>query len=78
MKLDLQSYRPGSKDFKMTTAVESLLSSFDRLSESEQRDAIREILRRTRNLDYESLTDDELTALADATFVELDEREAGK
>lgn len=62
----------------MTTAVETLLSNFDRLSEPEQRDAIREILRRTRQLDYESLRDDELTALADATFVELDEREAAK
>ena len=62
----------------MTTAVESLISSFDRLSEPEQRDAIREILRRTRRLDYDSLTDEELTALADATFLELDERETAK
>jgi hypothetical protein len=62
----------------MTTAVENLLANFDRLSEPEQRDAIREILRRTRQLDYQSLTDDELTALADETFVELDQREMSK
>ena len=62
----------------MTTAVENLLTNFDRLSESEKRDAIREILRRTRSLDFESLTDQELTALADVTFLELDERETAK
>lgn len=62
----------------MTTAVETLLSNFDRLSEPEKRDAVREILRRTRQLEYASFTDDELTALADATFVELDEREAAQ
>lgn len=62
----------------MTTPVERLLSNFDRLSESEQRDAIREILRRARNLDYGSLSDDELTAIADASFLQLDEQEANQ
>ncbi len=60
----------------MTTAVQSLLTNFDRLSEAEKRDAAREILRRTARWDSPSLTDEELTAIADETFLELDRQEA--
>ena len=59
----------------MTTAVHSLLSAFDRLSENEKLDATREILRRSAQLDSPALTDEELTAVADETFLELDRRE---
>jgi len=49
----------------MTSAVSELISHFERLNDEEQREAAREILRRTALADYPPLTDDQLTALAD-------------
>lgn len=60
----------------MTAAVRSLLTHFEHLSEAEKRDAASEILRRARDWDSPPLSDDELTAIADETFIELDRREA--
>jgi len=60
----------------MTTAVQELISRFDQLNEQEQREAAREILLRTSRLESPPLTDEELTALADERFLELDRREA--
>ena len=59
----------------MTTAVEKLLDSFDHLSEIERRDAIAAILLRSARLEYPPLTDDELTAIAEERFLELDAQE---
>ena len=58
----------------MTTAVEALLNSFERLSQLEQHEAAVELLRRvTSPLE---LTDEALVESADEVFRELDEREA--
>ena len=59
----------------MTTAVKELLSYFERLTAKDQNEAVREILRRTANEGYPPLTDDELCAVADDLFLELDRRD---
>jgi hypothetical protein len=61
----------------MTTAVKELLNRFERLSEQEQQEAARAILVRTAQMDSPELSDEQLTALADEAFLELDQREAG-
>ena len=60
----------------MSIAVEEMLDSFDHLSESEKREVASEIIRRTRNLDFPPLTDEELIINAEALFLELDHRES--
>jgi len=62
----------------MTAAVQEIISKFDRLPAEEQREAAREILLRAAQIDTSPLTDEELTALADEAFLELDRREAGQ
>jgi hypothetical protein len=60
----------------MTSSVQHLLHSFDLLPETEQRAVAWEILRRTVNFDFPSLSDDELVLSAEALFLELDRQEA--
>jgi hypothetical protein len=68
----------------MSEAVQDLLNSFDRLPESERREALSEILKRSKDVDAmitvgdNSLSeeDEELIHLAEMTFLELDAREA--
>ena len=60
----------------MTTAVRDLLAHFEQLSKPEQHEAVREILQRAVLDDSPSLTDAELAAVADETFLEFDRREA--
>jgi hypothetical protein len=70
----------------MSEAVQELLKSFDRLPESERREAFSEILKRANDIDAlspgrnasSSLSeeDEELVHLAELTFLELDAREA--
>ena len=44
----------------MTILVEELLNTFDRLTESERLDLVLEILKRTVDLDFPPLSDDDL------------------
>ena len=60
----------------MTSSVQQLLESFDRLSEPERQEAASEILRRVGESDLPPLSDEALTEIAALTFRELDEREA--
>lgn len=60
----------------MTTSVQILLDSFDRLPLQEKREAVAEILRRSRDIEVPALTDDDLIASAEAVFLMLDAEEA--
>lgn len=60
----------------MTLAVQNLLRSFEALPESEKREFVFEILRRSRSFDLPQISDEELVSLADDLFQNLDEREA--
>ena len=60
----------------MTTEVQAILDSFERLAEPAKRELASEILRRTLVFDDAPLSDDELAAIADETFLELDRIEA--
>jgi hypothetical protein len=61
----------------MNSAVAELISRFECLNHEDQQEAAREILRRTASAESPPLTDEELTAVADELFLELDRREAG-
>ena len=60
----------------MSTIVDEMLDSFDHLSEAEKREVSSEIIRRTRELNFPPLTDEELILNAEALFLELDQRES--
>lgn len=60
----------------MTAKVLEVVDTFQRLSEAEQREALAEILRRSTAQECSSLSDAELTALADELFLEMDRAEA--
>ena len=59
----------------MSTTAKQLLASFDALPETIKFEVAYEILRRTKDFEFPPLTDDELVANAEATFLELDRRE---
>lgn len=61
----------------MSTEVESILQSFERLSITDKREVVSEIIRRSLSLDLPPLSDDELVRIADELFVSLDQNEAG-
>lgn len=60
----------------MMSSVQQMLHSFDLLPEAEQRAVACEILRRTVNFEFPSLSDEELVVTAEALFLELDRQEA--
>ncbi|GKT09236.1 hypothetical protein [Desulforhabdus sp. TSK] len=60
----------------MSTAVQNLINSFDRLPPGEKREAIVQILRRSRDLDFPPLSDDKLIESAESVFLMPDAREA--
>jgi hypothetical protein len=60
----------------MTTLVQELLNTFDRLTESERRELTLEILKRVVNLDFPPLSDEDLVLSAEGLFLELDKQEA--
>jgi hypothetical protein len=60
----------------MSTAVQNLINSFDRLPPGEKREAIVQILRRSRDLDFPPFSDGELIESAESVFLMLDAREA--
>ena len=57
----------------MTVLVEELLNTFERLTDSERLDLVLEILKRTVDLDFLPLSDDDLVLNAEGLFLELDE-----
>lgn len=61
----------------MSPEIEDILGSFEALPEVGKREVASEILRRTAALEAPPLSDDELTAIADERFLELDREEAG-
>ena len=60
----------------MTQAVQTIIQSFEQLTDSDKRVVATEIFRRSLQLDYPPLTDDELVSNADELFLELDKEEA--
>lgn len=64
------------KEITMTADVQQLLLAFDALTLSEKQEAAVEVLRRLSAAGPRDLTDETLTACADALFADLDAREA--
>ena len=60
----------------MTALVQELLNTFDRLTDSERLELVLEILKRTVDLDFLPLSDEDLVLNAEGLFIELDEQEA--
>jgi len=56
----------------VTDSAKSILESFDWLSETDEREVARAILRRALRFDIPPLTDDDLVAQADELFRDLD------
>ncbi len=59
----------------MTVAAAKLIDEFKKLDPSEQRSVWNELARAVMATDYGPLSDEELTAIADQTFVLLDKEE---
>jgi hypothetical protein len=62
----------------VSTATAHLLSEFDRLSPEEKREFSALVLRRTADIDFGDITDEELTASAAPVFAMLDAEEDAK
>ena len=60
----------------MSTTVQLVLESFDRLEASAKREVLDEIIRRSRDLDWPPLDDETIDRIADEAFLEYDLREA--
>jgi hypothetical protein len=60
----------------MSALVQELLDTFDRLTDSERLDLVLEILKRTIQLDFPPLSDEDLVLNAEGIFLELDDRES--
>jgi hypothetical protein len=60
----------------MTALVQKLLETFDRLTDAERLDLLSEILKRTVDLNFPPLSDEDLALNAEGLFLELDEQEA--
>jgi len=60
----------------MTAPVKELLSTFDRLSESERLEIALKILKRVRHLDFPYLSNEDFVWNAEELFLELDRQEA--
>lgn len=60
----------------MSIPVQHLLQSFDLLPEADKREVAAEIIRRSLNLGFLPLSDEELVSIADGLFLELDRQES--
>lgn len=60
----------------MTALVQELLNTFDRLTDSERVELALEILKRTVDLDFPSLSDEDLVLNAEEIFLDLDAQES--
>lgn len=59
----------------MTTAVKDMLHSFELLSDEDKRELFSEIIKKTAQFDFPSLSDNDLISCAENTFLELDRKE---
>lgn len=59
----------------MNTQAQQILSSFEKLPDPVKYEIALEILRRTKDLEFPPLSDDELVTTAEDLFLELDKRE---
>jgi hypothetical protein len=62
--------------WNMTTAVKTILYTFEHLPDTDKREVASEILRRTIHLDFPSLQDETLIACAEELFLALDREES--
>ena len=60
----------------MGTPAESVIATFDQLPDAEKREVAAAILRRTLQIEFPPVSDDELVLNAEGIFSELDRREA--
>jgi hypothetical protein len=60
----------------MTEIATQLLATFETLPAAQQHEIVTQLLRRTGGLPESTLTDDDLTAVADDLFLMLDAEEA--
>jgi len=60
----------------MTTEAQNLIRSFDSLQEPDKIEVAAEIIRRSVALDMPPLSDDQLIAIADELFLEMDKEES--
>jgi hypothetical protein len=60
----------------MGTPAENVIATFEQLPDAEKRAVAAAILRRTAEMEFTSLSDDELILSAEENFLELDRREA--
>ncbi len=58
----------------MAGLVNEILDTFDRLTDAERLDVIAEPLKRTSDLDFPPLSDDDLVLNAEDVFLALDEQ----
>ena len=61
----------------MGTDIQGILQSFDLLPDSQKREVVSEIVRRSLQLDWPLLSDDDLVSAADDLFLQLDRNEGG-
>jgi len=59
----------------MSTAVQGLLATFERLTTEERQEAFVELLRRTRALEYPPMDDETIDQIPDDSFLQYDGRE---
>ena len=60
----------------MGTPAENLISTFEQLPDMEKQEVASAILRRTLQIEFPPVSDEELVLSAEETFLELDRREA--
>jgi hypothetical protein len=60
----------------MGTPAENLIATFEQLPDAEKQEVASAILRRTLQIEFPSVSDEELVLSAEGTFLELDRREA--
>lgn len=59
----------------MTNAARQLIATFDALPEREQKAVLAQLLKRLVDVQYPTLTDDDLNQAAEQVFLEYDQRE---
>ena len=60
----------------MNVSVQAVLDSFDKLPPLKKWQVASEIIKRTKNLEFPPLADEDLVLAAEALFLELDQNEA--
>ena len=60
----------------MTTQVQEILHSIERLGDEDQQELVAELLRRNTAIDTRPLSDEQLVSIAEELFLQLDRDEA--